>query len=334
MEIPNSAPLHGAQLEDKTMPPPAPEGNLEVVIRTMESDFALLASSGAAYGIEGITVTIGEKKSAAAAGVAAGTATASDKFKYMVWGFIFVLGALILFFAGYYLVPMFLGSGGDNTAVTPPVTAGNNLVATSTTPHSTPQPTFLGHASYFSNPPVVLKLDLANANGGLPPDHATLIRTIEDGMKQYSNDNFFEIVPSGINTVQMSFADFANLMGVGNSDQSFFRDYFVQDYTIFIDKIKGVPYPGFIFKLKNGQSPILLQQKALSIEANPGDFRGFFLTDPGAPPGDFHDAQISGQPVRALSFGSSTTLYSGWFFNTYFIISTSDIGLKDAIVHF
>jgi len=167
------------------------------------------------------------------------------------------------------------------------------------------------------------------------PNAIRSLRALSQAAADHPDDTFFEVVPRGIGGKPMTFAEFAALLGAGSLDQSFFQSYLSRDYTAFVKKIKGVLYPGYIFKLKSGQNPILLQQKTMALESNPDDFRGLFMSDPGAAQGTFRDTQVSGQPARILPFpASSNTLLYGWFFNTYLVMSTSDAGLKDAIVHF
>ncbi len=334
-------PGYGDSLENKTLPPPPPEGNLEVIIRTMATDLALVQKSGgAAHTSSATTLSIDNTGKVTAAARAFDPATAApqkDRTQFIIWGVVFAVGTVVLFLLGFYLIPFLLSKFTDEQPVVvnqlPPSTNTQN---STTSTSGSVQPISFTHVSFFSTTPPPI-LDVILYENGLPPDRAGFLRNVTAAAATQPDSVFLEIVPRGLQNRPFGWENLATLLGASAIDQTFFTQYLKKDYTIGLLRGAGIAaspalQPVYVFKLKEGENPILLQRETLSLETSPAAFGKLFFNDPGEVVGTFHDIQMSGQPARALSFkNGSTTLVYGWFFNTYLIIGTSEASVKRAI---
>jgi hypothetical protein len=106
---------------------------------------------------------------------------------------------------------------------------------------------------------------------------------------------------------------------------------FNPDFTFFIYKEKKGFWPGLITQLKPEKNLIVLKPEIAKLE-NSTNLERLFITKPEGEKGLFRDVLLSGQPARVLDFSVSSPakFIYGWFHN-YLVISTSEVGLKEAI---
>ena len=110
---------------------------------------------------------------------------------------------------------------------------------------------------------------------------------------------------------------------------------FSPDFAFFLHRDKDGVWPGYVFRLREGETPLLLQPRIARIEGHVSTIGNFFLTVPGSPQGEFADIQLSGQPLRALAFERPGAVFTyGWFHGNYLIMSASFEGLRQALARF
>lgn len=332
-----TTPGYGDSLESKTLPPPPPEGNLEVVVRTMQTDLALVQKSGGSIRTSSATtLSIDNTGKVMAAAVSTDTAPKKDRTQFVIWGIVFAVGTVVLFLLGFYFIPFLLSKITDEQAPASPQPAvSNTLPSQNTQPARTVEPVSFSHTSFFTTTPPPI-LDITLYENGLPPDRAGFIRNITAAVAARPDNIFLEVLPRGLENRPFAWGNLAALLGASAIDQTFFSDYMQRDYSVGMLRGSGTAsspslQPVYVFKLKDNENPILLQRETLSLETDTAAFGKLFFSDPGTPIGTFKDIQVSGQPARALSFQNGPTLIYGWFFNTYLIIGTSEASLKGAI---
>ncbi|MDO8301960.1 MAG: hypothetical protein Q7T18_01845, partial [Sedimentisphaerales bacterium] len=104
------------------------------------------------------------------------------------------------------------------------------------------------------------------------------------------------------------------------------------DFTAFVYGDKDGFWPGYILKLKAGESPLLLASGVVKIETDTALIYSFFAQAPGIASPAFRDAQLSGNPVRELTFTQKPSAFIyGWVKSQYLIIGTSEEAVKSAI---
>ncbi|OGZ00611.1 MAG: hypothetical protein A2946_03260 [Candidatus Liptonbacteria bacterium RIFCSPLOWO2_01_FULL_53_13] len=306
------------------VPPPPPDSPLEVTIRTRAGDLELLQKSGgSAAGLSGSSVTIRSS--------AAPTTTETDerKSQTFIWALVAIVGAVVLFFVGYFLVPLITEKPAVNNS-------GQNAgAATSTkkTPVAAEEPTYFGHTSFFKETPDATREFNPYLTATGPIDRAFIVTMIDTLTKDASSTGtLIELATKNSEGRPLIWGEVASIMGAPELDQAVMGTLFMRDITVFVWRDKTGIWPGFIFKLKDGVAPLLAQRQALGIE-NPTDrFKNLFLIPPQTAASAFADTQVSGQPARSLSFQKPNATFTyGWFFRNYFVMSTSYEGLRQAI---
>lgn len=330
-------PFSGSSLEDKTLPPPPPEGSLEIVTRTMALDLEILAKNGGAVRYaDRVRSSYAPGGSGFENPILVNDGGKAEKIKQsLIWTAIFIGAAALLFLVGFYLVPMIIdifggsGSDGANSQANQATTTKQSFGKSS---EKTVEPVNLGHISYFKSS--IESVPISLYENSLPRDRASFLENIKKAALE-SDSNIVEITPEGADGKQISWSTLMELIRAGNMDKKVLKERFQNDYTMFAYRDrKGGVWPGFIFKLKTGETPLLLAREILELETDTFAYANMFLSDPGLPVGGFADIQVSGQPARSLIFSksSSTYIYS-WLFNTYLILSAHEEGIRAAVLY-
>lgn len=249
----------------------------------------------------------------------------SNTIVWLVTGF---AGAAVLFFVGYFLIPMLVPQGrpSDNSGVT--------AIPTSTLPASTtPAPTFLGHVSYFAKEPDErIKIAIGEVVGGIPQ---TYPGQLYDALRRVSpSSSLIEVELTEASGGALAWTRFLNLIEAPLLTADIWQRRFEQDFTFFVEQTSEGLWPGYVLKIRPGQSSFILKNEIIALENQLEAVRKLFLTPPGSAVGQFRDVQIGGQAFRSLQFNSRANLFYGWPYGQYFILSTSETGLKRALFHF
>lgn len=343
----NQNPWHGGntpgpqtQEMPKVSAPP-----IEVGIRTMASDIASMAESGGgppqpqnvslpSFKSEDRTESI-TPPAEKATPEHEEEIPHSPILKYFVLGVFMLLAAAALFFGSYYvLYPLLSGQKSPAPPVARPATSSTAAV------QPVPAKPSFEHRSFFKQAvDGTFALAISSSSAGFQAVDQQLRQSLA---RFTSNSTFFEIVPQSPDGQPLAANDFLSSIGANILSTDFIASSFNQDFTAFLYKNKsGLPnrqaglWPGCILRLKGNQTPFFFQSDVSKIENASASLQNLFLMSPGSPIGGFHDALISGQPIRILNFSNaSSVLAYGWFFNKYLIISTSLDGLKQAIQRF
>lgn len=314
--------------------PPPPS---EVTVRTLESDLASMAESGGgapkARPVKFFHKEEEEEKARKAAvvsmpGIATGAPMGTPEAAapvvpsflssktFLAISLISLL--LVVFMAGYFVIFPLL-----NPPVPPQAPAA--VPAAQTAAQA------LQHKSFFTQP----------VDGSLPLQIPSPVDGVAAESRQLSSfvnavsGSFFEIQPQDGSGQALSATDFFSSINTNVFSAGFLDEDFEKDFTFFLYKDKAGLWPGYVFKLKSAETPLLLANDISKIESASSSLNGLFFAEPANHDAQFHDELLSGQPVRALNFYSPTsTLAYGWFFNKYLIISTSLDGIKQAVLHF
>jgi hypothetical protein len=242
------------------------------------------------------------------------------------------VGLIILFLIGYYVVPLIFPSQSvqpqqpseqaSSTAAVPETT---RPAATSTPTTPPPPVAAFTHQSFFKTP-ADTSLDATVTDAvGYGADISALGST-------NASSSFIELNLKDSSGQPVSWTQLLTTLGMTNFDQSLFADHFMPDVTAFLYRDRNGIWPGYVVRLKSGETPVLLRSRIAKIESIPAQLVGFFVRPPGISGPAFTDTQVSGQPVRMLSFAAPGASFAyGWFHNDYFVVSTSQDGMKQAV---
>ncbi len=299
--------------------PPPPSIAQEVTIRTLASDLALMGQGTrpTVQNIPTLTVALGAK-------------SPIDRSQTWIWFTVGGVGVLVLFFLGYYLLPMFFGKAKPQIA-TPSVASSTPSLPTSTTS----QTVSFVHQSFFRiAPDTTLPVNLALPSAVPQSDLQKIQAALSSSTLSASVTPFTEVTVTDANGGPLTWPKFLTIAAIPALSPDFWQTNFEQDLTFFMYTDKLGSWPGYILKLQPGRSPLVLQTQLLKIENTTASLGNLFLISPGVATSSFTDAQVNGQPVRMLVYPKpGAALVYGWSFNQYLIISTSLEGYRQAVSH-
>ncbi len=301
-----------------SVPPPP----LEVSVRTMSSDLTSLGFSGGGPP-RPINVFVGEPE---------GSARASSGKKTIFFVAASVCGAIILFAIGYFALPIFLGGQHPAGSATSSAPGFSNTPLNVLVGGGAPTQAETTHQSFFkvaADATLPITIPAASTGNGF---YAGAVQSV--AREAPSSTSFFELSFNDGQGAPLSFDDFLGRIQAPVLDQPTISGNFEGDFTGFLYRSDAVLSPGYIAELLPGKTPLLLANTVRAMEHNVGAVRNLFLNDPGAPAPAWSDDQISGQPVRTLSFTNGKTISQfvyGWFYGKYLIVSTSRDGLLQAL---
>ncbi len=298
---------------------PAPMTDIK--IRTMSSDLQSMGMSG---GIPQVTVrqipTVNLNPADQIQSPAAPRAsTGSKKIIYIILS---VVGVVILFVVGFFLPKLLF----NKETPAPTVTPGKNTQtqATSTPQVKPTQTTGITHSSFFksasggiTNIAISTGLTTENISGLITQQTAPISASFAE--LSFNKDG-----------KAISWKEFINIYSWAFLPEAFFTDNFKEDFTSYVHKDSLGTFPGYVLELKPDATIVLLRSQLLQIESNSSQIAKIFLSSPINPGPSFADAQINGQPVRMLQFGSGEKFYYGWFNNKYLVFGTSEEGMRTA----
>jgi hypothetical protein len=300
---------------------PAPTS--DVKIRTMNSD---LQNMGLGGGIPQMTVAqipaVDLNPVTQAPVIAAPTSGAgSKKLLYIV---VSVVGIAVLFALGFFLPKLLFENQPTTETAEKPKPTQQGTVATTTTPKPSETPS-LAHVSFFKS------------SAGAPVNISIADNLTTENVSGLINQ---QTITSSASFLEMTFTkegkaitwkQLMNLYGWTFLPENFFTENFKDDFTAYMHKDSFGSHPGYILELKPEVTIVLLRSQLLKIESAPLEVAKVFLSTPNNPSTAFADAQINGQPMRTLKFGSGETFYYGWYNNKYLIFGTSEDGIKTAV---
>lgn len=318
--------------EESAVPPPPPTP-IEVSVRTMESDLEYMGRSleEASQSASAAPAQVQERQvSSSLASILSEPEpeTSRNRANLFIWGIVVAVGVIVFFFTGYFFLPLILEE--KSAEQTPPAaSAPADLSATKPAPVS---PVFLGHQSFLRSSPDET-FDLQFSGQANPAYYNLYLSDLSAILSQAKNGSkFVEVKLTRSDGQAFAWTQILALLGVSAVKKNFWLDRFEQDFTFFAYREGGVWYPGYIIKLKTGQSPLILQPAVLKIESD-ANLKNFFLTPPGEAQDNFRDAQISGQPVRLQDWSEfDSALVYGWLYNQYLVISASEVGYREAML--
>lgn len=310
----------------KTFVPPPPS---DVSIRTMASDVESMALSGGSFPqAERISLPRSQSKvSTTGDSGAGGLSRGSGSF---LWTLLFLVGGVAILGALFYFVyPFLFGEklGGGGGAPTPTSTVNGGL------PPVSPRLTIprFEHRSSFRTSPNESRTLVVDESARSVSDLKTYDQKLNDLLSSIeATSSLIEIGVRKNNDQHLALSEFFSLINSKVFDGEFLAKNFDHDFTFFVYKNRDGFWPGFVTKLRPDKSWVLLKLEISKMEKSP-DLSSLFITDPGAPSGDFKDTLVINQPARSLKFGApSANLIYGWF-HDYLVISTSEAGLKEVI---
>lgn len=235
-----------------------------------------------------------------------------EKKNYSTWIIVSIIAVAAVGFGlvGYYFIyPLFLPK-----EEAPVVNNGTESAAT-----TTPSDTFT-HSSFINSDKVETATSTAAAqNENLASATSTLLKEVKieaSGKPVVFAKHFSSIIS------QFSETDLAEV--------------FEKDFTAFVYYDRNGGWPGYVAKIKSGDTPAAAQARALAvfnrIEGFPGSsLAKLFLRDPGAPSqAGFKNGQASSTATRYLTFSlAGAAINYGWF-NNYLILTTSYPSILEA----
>ena len=273
---------------------------------------------------ERVSFTLSETAKAKSNPAAVGPAAAQGGQNITLWIIIWLVGLIVLFFIGYYFVPMIFPppSAPKTHAPSAPV----SLPAPST------EPVFLGHESFFRSPTDdKVAVSLIGGTGADVRDRykEDLLAAI---LSAQANSEFLEVTITKPDGHPPAWTELLTALEAPMLENSVWTNTFTRDFTAYAYYDGQNAWPGYVLKLQENQSPLTARSAVAILEKNE-DFQKLFMVSPGAA-GPFHDTLISGQSVRAADFASSSaTFVYGWFYSKYLVLSTSPDGLREALAH-
>jgi len=307
-----------------------PSSSLEVKIRTLESDLKSMAESGGSWS---------QSRSIAAPIPSVSLNSNGDTARarptiLLVIGFIVLL--IVAGFVLYYFVyPLVVQE--KKTSLQQIETSKSPQEGALLRPQEVSRqaesiiPSF-GHSSFFrSASPEKLVLRLEGPAARASDLRTYTQKTTDLLLGARTTSTLFEIEVQNTDGTPAAFVGFLQAIDGGVLDPQFFATNFEPDFTYFIYKDKQGYWPGYMLALKPGQNWLFLKSDVAKLEESP-KLENLFMTSPGKKTGEaFQDGTIEKQPVRALVFDSPGGVFIYGWFRGYFIMSTSNEGLKQAL---
>lgn len=301
--------------------PHLPPSSLEVRVRTMKDDIESIGKGGGLLGIaEKISLSIPRE------GVAPGinspiTPSVEPKSKTGTYIFLGIGAALILFAVGYFL-PQILSKNNNQNAP-----AGS---ATTTTPkEKTPAPAQanqLIHKSFFASPADMILPFSPTASTSL-----TFKEQWHDAFKLATGTITEAQFQNGAKEY-LGFSDFLSALGIQFSSVTAFQLGFEKDFTAFVYKDSAGLWPGYILKLKSEVNALLVRGDIAKLELERDFILSSFALPPGTSDASFKDSQLSGLPVRELTFSLKPAQFIyGLTQQGYLVIAASEDAFKTAL---
>lgn len=310
--------------EKPPLVPPPPAESIDVSLRTMASDLDMMAKQGGTPGaiqaIQSIAMARSERMTMGPP--PAPSTRSGDTFRSFAWIMLGGLGMVLLFAIGYSVIPLFLPE-----TPSPSAKPSSN---SSTTPVLPPAaPVILSHTSLF----------------GVPADERMSL-SIGTGSPQTLANQIFGVLQSaspGSSLIEVELKDaegsaitwprFLELAGgAGAVPDEFWNGRFEPDFTLFARRTGPGFVIGYALKLKSGVSPLVLRQDLVQLENKKPLLKALFLVPVPDWTGGFEDAQLTGQPIRLLSTGTSTPqMVYGLPYNRFWVIAGSQDAFRDAL---
>ncbi len=298
--------------------PPPPTLTSQVTIRTLPSDLELMGQ-GSRPTIQNAPMVALPAHEPQAPPPSSFSEGPSRKNLLSLWAMVGGVGVLVLFFAGYYLLPLLLSS--RPSAPVSPSGASSTLPAQA-------GPVSLAYTSFFRQPAdQTLTFDIAVSS---PQNFAPALEiTLDRGS---ASAVFSEIIFRDVNGDSPSWIRFSDVITAKLLPDGIWEDSFEPGFTAFAYKDKAGQRPGYVLKLKEGKSQLVLWSQISALEKASSSLLALFLSPPGNTLGEFYDLQLAGQPARTLAYGNATFVY-GWAYGKYLILSTSVEGYREAVAH-
>lgn len=187
------------------------------------------------------------------------------------------------------------------------------------------------HKSFFANSsrPIdgTFVMDVSSTIDGLQADREMLVSKIGS-----LSGSFFEFAIQNGGGAPVLASNFFPLINGEILNKDFLANDFENDFTFFIYKENGKLWPGYIFQIKSGLTPILLKGIVSKLENASSSWNSLFLEQNGIPGRQFSDGLLnSGEPIRYMNFSiTPSSLVYGWASNKYLIIATSIEAINQA----
>ncbi len=316
--VENIAPNPDANKPSGSAIPPPPTLTSQVTIRTLPSDLELMGQGSRPTIQNAPMVAMPVRQSAEAPSSFPEGPT--RKSLLGLWSMVGGVGILVLFFAGYHFLPLLL----SRKSAAPSVPAASSG-ASSTLPAPT-GPVSIAHESFFRQPAdQTLAFDIAVSS---PQNFAPALGIALS--RGSANAAFSEILLRDANGNSPSWTRFLDMIASRLLPDQIWQDNFEPDFTAFAYKDKTGQWPGYILKLKEGKSQLVLGSQVLALENASSGLLTLFLSPPGNIAASFYDLQFAGQPARILAYRNATFIY-GWAYGKYLILSTSMEGYREAV---
>jgi len=129
----------------------------------------------------------------------------------------------------------------------------------------------------------------------------------------------------------LALVEFLKLAGAEFIDLEFLSNNFNPDFTFYVYKNGDERWPGLVAKLKPGKSKLLLQSELSKLESS-DKISALYLSPPGDKTSGFKDVLVFNEPARIVDFKEEGARFVYGWFHSFFVISTSDEGLLDALL--
>jgi|GEM_PF-6388938 len=314
------------------MPEPAPNAlvpppNVEVRVRTLETDLAAIrASGGSALSPAGIT---GSLPSHEAAHPVSG---AGSHMASAVLGWLAVFLAIAALAAGAYLGYGYLNRTASDDEPLPRGNAASSTASSLPTASSAALPATLGeHRTQLARPaPFSLSFPL-EAQAGELKTHFQLIR---EGLDRIPGAmRVAEINPTDAAGRPLSFAGFLDLVGAPSLlPRTALADAIAPDFTLLAVRGQGGFSAAYVLSLKPESTWVYAEPEVRRLEEST-EIPNVFLQLPGNPDAlGFRDDTLEEYPIRSESYLNPASTFSyGWFKNRL-VIATSRQALQESLL--
>ena len=221
-----------------------------------------------------------------------------------VVAFLALAGAVAYFF----LLPLFTGEEeAEVPVVTPP-------------PAETPEAGFQ-HQSFFTKAP-----DATEVTGLSVLTQAEFVAALGTDAADQTAGTLKEVALT-VNGSPANAEDFLALMLPGNNLSAVLED----DFTAFVYADSNGVWPGYVFKLKEGEDLVVAKERAVLLESST-NLPSFYLVSPGTPAAaGFKDGEAGTAVTRYLAYSNAGASFNYSWVGDYLVLGTSYNGFVKAV---
>ncbi|MFH0890741.1 MAG: hypothetical protein V1856_01775 [Candidatus Liptonbacteria bacterium] len=311
------------------LPPPPPAAGAELEIRTMRSDLEQMGGQANAFG--NLTFSAPPPEVAVQTVQAPARidpyATPNSKVIMILWMFVGIGVAGLLFAAGYFLLPKITAKQESGQIST----SGGQTAAVPAPPAISASTTYLGYHSFAKIPTDGKFNIILNGDANRQNFVMSVLDQVGRGNASSALNQFTEIIIRNQEGQALPWGSYLKMVNAGLLSPDIWQEYFEQGFNMYLLRNERGAWPVYVLKHKPDQNRLVSEKDLSEIEKNSGELVKLFFSAPGEEMTRFETKQVYGEPARVLTYGNpGARLVYGWVDSQYFLISTSLESFEEA----